>query len=82
MKEEWELQGEPLQITSNYMVNAHTALPRPPSGTVCGVDIGNGGDLADEGMEATGREMNGNSLHICERSMHIINQVMLNEHLH
>ena len=75
---EWVLQKEPLQIISNYIVNAHTALPRPPTGTVCGVDTGNRGDLADERVEATGREINGNSLRICERSMHIINQVMLN----
>ena len=33
----------------------HTALPRPPSGTVCGVDIGNRADLEDEGAVATGR---------------------------
>ena len=56
---EWELWREPLQMISNYIhvVNAHTALLRPPSGIVCGVDIGNRGDLhvADEGVEATGR---------------------------
>ena len=47
-----------------YIVNAHTALPRPPHGTVCGVDTGNEGDLADEEMEAIGREINENSLRI------------------
>ena len=77
---EWELQREPLQIISSYTVNAYTALPRPPSGTVCGVDTGNeggladegvcgvatgnGGGLVDEGVEATGREINEN---VCER---------------
>ena len=77
----WEIQGEPLHIIPNYIVNAHTALPRPSSGTVCGVDIGNGGDLADEGVEATERKINESSLCICERSMHISNHVMLSEHL-
>ena len=69
---EWELQREPLQIISNYVVysectHTHThGLPRPSSGTVCGVDIGNGGDLADEGVEATGRNINENILCICK----------------
>ena len=47
-----------------YSECTHTALPRPPSGTVCEVDIANRGGLADEGVEATGREINEN---ICER---------------
>ena len=50
-----------------YSECTHTALPRPPFGTVCDVDIGNGGDLADEGVEATGKQINENSLCICER---------------
>ena len=64
-----------------YSERTHSP-PRPPSGTVCGVDTGNSGDLADEGVEATGRKINRNGLCVCERNMHIINQVMLNEHLH
>ena len=35
-----------------YSECTHTALPRPPSGTVCEVEICNG-DLADERVEAT-----------------------------
>ena len=58
-----------------YSEYTHKALPRPPFGTVCGVDVGNG-DLAYEVVEATGRKINRNSLCICERSLHLINHVM------
>ena len=65
-------------------MHTHTALPRPPSDTVCEVDIGNRVDLADEGMEATGQQTIKTVMHafVKERSLHLISQVMLNEHLH
>ena len=41
----------------------HTPLPRPPSGTVCGVDMGNGGDLEDEGVDTGGKQINENTVY-------------------
>ena len=79
-------------MTDNGLLHSQTHIPRGPSGSVSRMAVGTGGgtvgigvgatEQLSEGVEATGREINRNSLRICERSMHIINQLMLNELLH